>query len=26
LAVCHFFCPSGMWDFSCSHQNVRPIL
>jgi hypothetical protein len=26
LAVCHFFCPPGMWDFSCSHQNVRPIL
>jgi hypothetical protein len=26
LAVCHFFCPSGMWHFSCSHQNVRSIL
>jgi hypothetical protein len=26
LALCHFSCPSGMWDFSCSRQNVRPIL
>jgi hypothetical protein len=26
LAVCHFLCPSGMWDSSCSRQNVRPIL